>query len=64
MILIKSIFSCNLSFTSPYSAHFGLKSLKKTLVISLYWFAAQQKDKRLDIRLYKKNSPEAFNKVL
>ena len=37
----KSIISCNLSFINPYSAHFGLKFLKKIPVISLYWFAAQ-----------------------
>ena len=44
---MKSNFSCNLSFIDPQSAHFGLKSLKKNPVISLYWFAAQQKTSTL-----------------
>ena len=42
MIWIKSIFSCNRYFINSYSAHFGLKLLKKIPVILLYWFPAQQ----------------------
>ena len=47
MVQFKSIFSCNLSFINPQSAHFGLIILKKNPVISLHWFAVQQKTSTL-----------------
>ena len=47
MVWVKSIFSCNLSFINPQSAHFGLIILKKNPVISLHWFAVQQKTSTL-----------------
>ena len=44
----KNIFMSVNHFVNPYKALFGLKSLKKMSVISLYWFAAQRQTSNLD----------------
>ena len=42
IISIKSVYTSNITFINPWNALFGLKSLKKMLVVSLYWFATQE----------------------